>query len=597
MKHYSTLATVTLAGWVLLQSHSAMHAASYTAASTGNWSTSTHWSPDGIPGSTDDVTIPAGVTITYDNSAPATVGPVFVQGGIVISKNGGTFGDFTIDTTGALSFGGQVPLTFSGNFTNLGTMNVSGQSQTANTTYSGTGYIVGNVTNQIANITGSYQNLGTLVVGVNAQNGNLTGSGTLVNYGTIIHKGNSTFAATLNLDCSPIGNNVIWQGMNVSGTPAPKATAYYNLALGNTGTAGWVLNGAGLTIANNLTIANVGGVTSWPANGSLGGTLYFQSTTGGGTVNFPAAFSVHALNQSAGVLGLPAGATLTITGTGAGVWTHSGGSITHNTTGTVRFTGAAPDLAGVTARNLLLDSTVSGATASAAFYATNSLTIVAGAALDLSALPGSTHTMLGTESLLHSGSITGTVVAVSGSKVYAGTDGGYATGTITGDLTMSSGSTVNLDVSASASGANDQLHIGGTLALNSTTFNLKASSAGAAIDTANDYTLVTASSISGSPVLHWTTAPADTNYTLVVTATSVKLHYGGVVTVGQPKLNYSYSGGVLTLSWDSATFPGFVLNQESVLGGVWTPVPGGDTSPVLITVNPSVRTAFFRLVK
>jgi hypothetical protein len=596
MKQSSILFNVALASCVLLQSKCGTLAASYTAATTGNWSTSTRWTPNGVPGASDDVVIPAGITITFDNSAPATVGPALVQGGIVISKNGGTFGDFTIDTTGVLSFGAQVPVTFSGNFTNLGAMNVSGQSQTANTTYSGTGYIVGNVTNQIANITGSYQNLGILVTGANAQNGNLIGSGTLVNYGTIIHKGNSTFATTLNLDCTPAGNTLIWQNMNVSGTPAPKATAYYNLAVGNTGTAGWVLNGAGLTIANNLTIGNLGGVANWPANGSLGGTLYFQSTTGGGTVNFPAAFSMHALNQSAGALGLPAGATLTITGTGAGLWTRTGGSISQNTTSTVRFTGAAPDLAGVTARNLLLDSTVTGATASSAFFATNNLTIVPGAALDVSALPDSTYTMLGTASLLNSGTITGTVVAVSGSKVYAGTDGGYAVGAITGNLSMSNGSTINLDVSASASGSNDELAIGGALALNSTALNLKAPSAGAVIDTANDYILVTAGSISGSPVLHWTTAPADTNYTLVVTATSIKLHYSGVP-VGQPRLNYSYSAGVLTLSWDTASFPGFVLNHQDTVGGTWNPVPNGDVSPVLITVNPSVESAFYRLVR
>jgi hypothetical protein len=215
--------------------------------------------------------------------------------------------------------------------------------------------------------------------------------------------------------------------------------------------------------------------------------------------------------------------------------------------------------------------------------------------LDVTALPASTYTMTGTESLLISGTIKGSVATVSGSKVYAGTDGTYATGTVNGDLALAAGSTVNLDVNTAAAGANDTLVVHGAVTLNKNTFNLKAPSAGVAIDTANDYTLVTGASISGAPMLHWVTAPADTNYTLVVSSTAIKLHHAGLPVAGRPTLSYSVNGGVLTLSWDSTTFPGFTLKVQAGLGGGWAPVPNGNMSPVTIQLNPATAASFFRL--
>jgi hypothetical protein len=310
----------------------------------------------------------------------------------------------------------------------------------------------------------------------------------------------------------------------------------------------------------------------------------------------PAAFSVPSFAQTAGKITVPAGGTLTVTGTGAGIWSQTGGTITAGAGGTVKFTGTAPDIATAAVPNLLLDATATSATASAPFSVSGALTLAAGASLDVTALPAGTYTMSATESLLNSGTIKGTVDTVSGSKVYAGADGTYATGTITGDLSLATGSSVNLDVDTAAAGANDQLVVSGAVTLNNTTFNLKAPSAGAAIDTANDYTLLTAAGISGTPTLHWVTAPAaSTNYSLLTSPTAIKLHYSASGPVGRPTLTYSYSGNTLTISWDAATYPGFTLQEQATLGSGWTPVPSGNVSPVTILVDPSTPSAFFRL--
>jgi hypothetical protein len=59
-----------------------------------------------------------------------------------------------------------------------------------------------------------------------------------------------------------------------------------------------------------------------------------------------------------------------------------------------------------------------------------------------------------------------------------------------------------------------------------------------------------------------------------------------------PMLQWSYSAGILTLSW---TGTGYHLQAQSGLGSSWTDYPGGGTSPVTVTPNKSSGPAFFRL--
>ena len=70
-------------------------------AVTGNWNIAATWTPNGVPGQGDDVTIPNGVTVTIDAAA--------------VCKN------ITIEAGGTLIISGTNTLTVTGNWTNNGT--------------------------------------------------------------------------------------------------------------------------------------------------------------------------------------------------------------------------------------------------------------------------------------------------------------------------------------------------------------------------------------------------------------------------------------------------------------------------------------------
>ena len=68
--------------------------------------------------------------------------------------------------------------------------------------------------------------------------------------------------------------------------------------------------------------------------------------------------------------------------------------------------------------------------------------------------------------------------------------------------------------------------------------------------------------------------------------------------LGSPSLSLSRNGGVLTLSWDSATFPGFHVQAQTNSGGLttnWGPTGSGTVSPFTISIGPNNRSVFFRL--
>ena len=71
---------------------------------------------------------------------------------------------------------------------------------------------------------------------------------------------------------------------------------------------------------------------------------------------------------------------------------------------------------------------------------------------------------------------------------------------------------------------------------------------------------------------------------------------GGIT--GLPVITMSKNGSVLTLSWDSTTFPGYrVLAQtnSSGLGSNWSSTGSGTISPFITTINPANRAVFYRL--
>ena len=67
---------------------------------------------------------------------------------------------------------------------------------------------------------------------------------------------------------------------------------------------------------------------------------------------------------------------------------------------------------------------------------------------------------------------------------------------------------------------------------------------------------------------------------------------------GSPILTLSRSGGLLTLSWDSTTFPGYSVQAQTNHGGIgpnWSGTGSGTVSPFMIAINPTNPAVFFRL--
>ena len=159
--------------------------------------------------------------------------------------------------------------------------------------------------------------------------------------------------------------------------------------------------------------------------------------------------------------------------------------------------------------------------------ASPNISIAAGATFDVSGQ--NTPVLAAGQNLLGSGSVKGGLTTVASSKIFPGADGTAGTLTFSNSLTMAASSTFNLDVSTSSSSGNDRVNVTGALTLNNTVFNLRALGGAANLDISADYVLVTAGSISGGGNANptWVGAPPAnaTNFSLLVTATQVKLHY------------------------------------------------------------------------
>jgi hypothetical protein len=71
---------------------------------------------------------------------------------------------------------------------------------------------------------------------------------------------------------------------------------------------------------------------------------------------------------------------------------------------------------------------------------------------------------------------------------------------------------------------------------------------------------------------------------------------GGII--GAPALALTGSGGVLTLSWDSATYSGYHVVTTTNLAGptvTWADTGSGTVSPYTTPINSTNGAVFFRL--
>lgn len=332
----------------------------------------------------------------------------------------------------------------------------------------------------------------------------------------------------------------------------------------------FVGNSTALTNATiNLSGNNSGGGNSASGVNSYVNTLQFtvtSATIGGlsGSGNFallktdnstPVALSIGSTNANTTYTGvMSGGGNLTKVGTNAltlnAAQSYSGGTV-------------------VSAGTLALG-------ANGSFANTPSITVSNGASLDVSAVPG--FTLGGTQILYGSGTNYGSVNTTAGSKIYAGLDaGGYATNVFNNNLTNVSGAIIFMDVGDSATQTNDQIRVIGTLALNNTTFRIKAPSISDSLDQTTDYVLCTAANIVGTPNSSptWDVQPANyANFIVTTNAanTQVVLHYNA---------NTPLSGSGF------ASPSSLVHNQTTTLTVSVTPATGPASTGIAVTVDAS----------
>ena len=302
-------------------------------------------------------------------------------------------------------------------------------------------------------------------------------------------------------------------------------------------------------------------------------TLAAQATSAfGGTVSGTATFSnttvtVNSLLQ----MGVYDGANVPIV---ANLYIN-GGSMTVNGayqnqgTVTMNITNATltlPATAAITAKTIQLDG---GTLANAAIIkATNTLTIldngsiVGSPVFDLGNVPSpatwdvqaiSGGSLMVNNALQGAGSISGNVILATGAAINPGDANSVGTLNIngtSGNLTLNNNSTLNLDLSASGSGANDQINASGTVTVNGTV-NVFLKSVGGSLDTTTPYTLITAGTLNATASQFKVVGPLTTGrYTFTFDTTTVpntvRLMVGGT-----GPANQTWVGDGVANNWDA----------------------------------------------
>jgi fibronectin-binding autotransporter adhesin len=228
----------------------------------------------------------------------------------------------------------------------------------------------------------------------------------------------------------------------------------------------------------------------------------------------------------------------------------------------------------------------------------------------------------GTLTLTNNNTFTGTTTVSNGTMVingadaatsiavYGGTFGGA--GTLAGSVTLSAGTTLAPGASVGTLTINNNLDIGGHVAIEvnkslaqSNDFvvvigtlnkigagNLTVANVGPALQVGDKFTLFSQPLVNGG-ALTVTGAGATWQNDL---ATDGSITVLTVAPVAPPTLNVVQTGSNLQFSWTGS----FKLQSQTNTLGVglntnWADYPGGGTSPVNVTINPANPSVFFRL--
>ena len=442
-------------GFLLLASNPASSATLTwdNATSTGNWATDANWTGAIWNSATPDDAV-------FDATG---VGSVNVNG-IIKAKS------VTVKSPGYTIANGGGTLQVNGAFTNNADLTLSA-------------LLAGSLTNASGNliIAALETNTGFTVI-----NGGMVSIAT----GSGLYNGPSAVTTASLVRINSGGTLSIWGSLgNGAGVALGRLQPSTNTLIINGGT--WQHTGA----SNPKTTSGSGRLFTMNA---LGATL--ESATPGSEFSVGYRYDF----QPPGVIGSTVGGTLTLSGDGDGdlnfLLQGTGGLIkkgpgTWKLSNVNTYSGATVIMEGTLA--LANGVAVTGGQGSGSL-ASPSITVSNGATFDVSLASGG-FTLKGSQTLFNGGIVNGSITAAPGSTIYAGTDGDYATGTFYNDVTLNSGVPVYFGVGSLASGANDSMAVYGTLTLSATTFHIKAPSTSASLDTTQDYVLMSASSISGSP--------------------------------------------------------------------------------------------------
>ena len=398
--------------------------------------------------------------------------------------------------------------------------------------------------------------------------GLVTGTGDMTVQDTGFNTGNAWDTSCAVFTSSGTAAQNTYSGtINVIPLATPNGGSYLYLA-GTNALANATIN---LTGDNDPTTGRMGVPTLLFGNGNVDGPGY--ATIGGlaGSGSLTLADTILFQNGSGYSNGIPVALTV---GNNNSSSTYSGvisgaGSLIKAGTGTLTLSGL---------NTYTGDTTVNGGTLAISGAWVNSTNIAAasGATLDVSGL--SPVTLAGYQVFASGGTLNGSLNTSSGSKIYAGTDGGYGTNAITGTLTLASGTAVYMDLGTVHNGSNDLMTVAGALTANNNTIHLKAPSAAVNLDSSADYVLISApAGITGSflSAPTWDVAPANaTHYSIVTSANAVTLHYaafsgptaGGSATPSPALRNQNVFISVTTTNGNPGTVNSVVVDA-SPLGG------------------------------